>query len=120
MNARLTLKRVAVGAICAALAAGSAHAEPIATPTLHERAAAADAAESMVEGAVCRRAWAATGRPRYVRIDQIAASGEIVASRLAPIRGMPGYRGGCGFYSARQDVIAGAVTRVTPQATRTN
>jgi len=117
MNARLALKRIAVAAICAAIA-GAAQAEHGATPTLRVRTNEAGA--SLVEGAVCRPAWAATGRPRYVRIDQIGADGDIVASNVAPIRGLPGYRGGCGFYSARTATIAGATTRVTLQTTRTN
>lgn len=51
-----------------------------------------------IRGSVCRRAFAA-GRPRYVRIDRLSADGVMLDRRILPIRGMPGRRGGCGFYS---------------------
>ena len=51
-----------------------------------------------VSGSVCRRAFAA-GRPRYVRLEHRTAEGDVIAARSVRIRGLPGYRGGCGFYT---------------------
>lgn len=51
----------------------------------------------IVSGAVCRRAFSA-GVPRYVRVDRYTADGDFLSSHEGMIRGMPGYRGGCGFY----------------------
>ena len=52
-----------------------------------------------VRGAVCRRAFAAA-QPRFVRVDFVTAEGQVRNSALAPVRGVHGYRGGCGFYAA--------------------
>jgi hypothetical protein len=66
-----------------------------------------------IYGSVCR-SNAAGRRPRFVRIESIGADGEEIQSWTTPIRGAPGYRGGCGFYAAHnvsRDV--GSITRVS-------
>lgn len=52
-----------------------------------------------VRGAVCRRAFAAA-QPRFVRVDFVTADGAVRDSAIAAVRGVHGYRGGCGFYAA--------------------
>ncbi len=52
-----------------------------------------------VRGAVCRRAFAAA-QPRFVRVDFVTADGLVRDSTTARVRGVHGYRGGCGFYAA--------------------
>lgn len=54
--------------------------------------------QNEVRGSVCRRAFA-TPPPRYVRMERLSADGALVDAQVARIRGMPGYRGGCGFFS---------------------
>lgn len=94
---------VALFAICAA---SSAHADErvrVATESAAGFTMAAPEADVaggrlVVSGSVCRRAFAG-GAPRYVRVDRYAADGAFLSSHDSPIRGMPGYRGGCGFYA---------------------
>lgn len=49
-------------------------------------------------GSVCRRAFSA-GTPRFVRMDVLGSDGALVGSHTAPVRAMPGYRGGCGHFA---------------------
>lgn len=58
-----------------------------------------------VSGSVCRRAFAA-GQPRYVRLERRSFNGAVIATRSARIRGLPGYRGGCGFYAFIEPILA--------------
>ncbi len=51
-----------------------------------------------VSGDVCRTGFTA-GRPRFVRLDRIDASGVVIESRWAELSLAPGYRGGCGTYA---------------------
>jgi len=55
-----------------------------------------------VSGTVCRRAFAAA-QPRAVEVEFVDPSGAVVDTQTANIRGVYGYRGGCGFYD-----VAGA------------
>jgi len=50
-----------------------------------------------VSGAVCRRAFAAA-QPRAVEVEFVDLDGAVVDTQTANIRGVYGYRGGCGFY----------------------
>lgn len=79
---------------------GELHAlvTPQATLTIGEPSIENTARGISVRGAICRRAFASV-RPRHVRLDRIAADGALLRSRTTPIRGLPGYRGGCGFYA---------------------
>lgn len=52
-----------------------------------------------VRGAVCRRAFAAA-QPRFVRVDFVTVDGVVRDSATVAVRGVHGYRGGCGFYAA--------------------
>lgn len=65
--------------------------------TMGAPAAEAEGGQLVLSGSVCRRAFTA-GAPRFVRVDRYAEDGALLSSHHAPIRGMPGYRGGCGFY----------------------
>jgi hypothetical protein len=51
-----------------------------------------------VRGSVCRSAFTPPP-PRYVRLERLGADGAALEARTTPIRAMPGYRGGCGFFS---------------------
>lgn len=90
--------------LLAGLSAASAAAEPtielrhgaaftIAAPAVERRANAIS-----LHGAACRRAFA-QGPPAYIQLQRISGDGDVMSTHHARIRGMPGYRGGCGFYA---------------------
>lgn len=54
--------------------------------------------QASVRGAVCRSAFTPPP-PRIVRLERLGADGAALEARTTPIRAMPGYRGGCGFFS---------------------
>lgn len=73
-----------------------------------------------ISGSICRRAFAA-GEPRYVRVERRSAAGELIATRSARIRGMPGYRGGCGFYALLEPALAhGEIARLSVRQGRSD
>lgn len=65
----------------------------------------------VVRGAVCRGAFTPPP-PRYVRLERLAADGAALGARTTPIRAMPGYRGGCGFFSFADAINAGESARL--------
>ncbi len=65
--------------------------------------AAAEAGIS-VRGSVCRRAYIG-GATRYVRAEAIGPNGQVRTLARRPIRGAPGYRGGCGYYALELPVL---------------
>lgn len=62
-----------------------------------------------LRGAVCRRGFAG-GAPRQVRLERLSVEGDVIEARRVRIRGRPGYRGGCGFYSVTAPALAGGET----------
>ena len=64
-----------------------------------------------VRGSVCRSAFTPPP-PRYVRLERLGADGATLSARSAPIRAMPGYRGGCGFFSFADALSAGESARL--------
>lgn len=66
--------------------------------TMNARLVETPARGPFVQGSLCRRAFA-TPPPRYVRLQRFGADGAALDERIMRVRGMPGYRGGCGFFS---------------------
>ncbi len=64
-----------------------------------------------VRGSVCRSAFTPPP-PRLVRLQRLGAGGEALEARTTPIRAMPGYRGGCGFFSFAEALGAGESARL--------
>lgn len=64
-----------------------------------------------VRGSVCRSAFTPPP-PRYVRLERLGADGLALGERSAPIRAMPGYRGGCGFFSFADALSPGESARL--------
>lgn len=63
-----------------------------------------------VRGTVCRSAFKPP--PRYVRLERLGADGLALDARTTSIRAMPGYRGGCGFFSFADALSAGESARL--------
>jgi hypothetical protein len=70
-----------------------------------------EAEGASIHGSVCRNDWSSR-RPRFVRIERLSGEGIVVDSRTLPLRGTLSYRGGCGFYAAR-NLADGQSTRIS-------
>ena len=57
-----------------------------------------------MRGSVCRRAYIG-GATRYVRAEAVGTDGRVRALARRPIRGAPGYRGGCGYFALEVPVL---------------
>lgn len=51
-----------------------------------------------LSGLVCRVGFSA-GRPRFLRLERVNASGAVIESQQRALLLAPGYRGGCASYS---------------------
>lgn len=72
----------------------------------------------LVSGAVCREGFSA-GRPRFVRLDRVSASGATLETTWAPLRASPGYRGGCTPYRVGSSALRqGERARLSVHRTR--
>ena len=65
---------------------------------MHAAIVAGAGGRDTVRGSVCRSAFTPPP-PRFVRLERLGAGGVALDARTTPIRAMPGYRGGCGFFS---------------------
>lgn len=93
---RTILSAAAIAVFCCAAARAEPRVEVVAARSTVLRAPILNS--EGVRGVVCRDAFTSV-RARYVRAERFDERGGLVETASAAIRGLPGYRGGCGVFA---------------------